>query len=117
VNFRWNGLGAPSADACGAHGRLRRDSSDRPAEAIRRVGDKYQFVARAVGRRQGGLTGQDPATPSAVGRSGRPRCLDAAVDEGVAAFPCRLDDADCSQAIGHLLGEPALDRGCLGKHE
>ena len=41
--------------------------------------------------------------------------LDAAVDDGVAAFACRVEDAQCSQAVGHLLGEPALDCGCLGE--
>jgi hypothetical protein len=42
-------------------------------------------------------------------------CVDAAVDDGVAAFAGRVEDAQCSQAVGHLLGEPALDRGCLGE--
>lgn len=37
------------------------------------------------------------------------------VDDGVAAFACRLEDAQCSQAVGHPLGEPALDCGCLGE--
>jgi hypothetical protein len=34
---------------------------------------------------------------------------------GVAAFACLVEDAQCSQAVGHLLGEPALDGGCLGE--
>ncbi len=37
------------------------------------------------------------------------------MDDGVAAFACLVEDAHCSQAVGHLLGEPALDRGCLGE--
>ena len=37
------------------------------------------------------------------------------MDDGVAAFACRLEDAQCSQAVGHLLGSPALDCGCLGE--
>jgi hypothetical protein len=51
----------------------------------------------------------------AVGSLRSARSLDSAVDDGVAAFACRLEDADCSQAVGHLLGEPPLDRGCLGE--
>lgn len=43
------------------------------------------------------------------------RGVGAAVDDGVAAFSCRVEDAHCSQAVGHLLGGPALDRGCLGE--
>jgi hypothetical protein len=50
-----------------------------------------------------------PSAPSGA------RSLDSAVDDGVAAFARRLEDAHCSQAVGHLLGKPALDRGCLGE--
>src|SRR5712691_968150 len=42
-------------------------------------------------------------------------CLDVAVDDGVAAFACLVEDAHCAHAVGHLLGESALDRGCLGE--
>jgi len=45
----------------------------------------------------------------------RVRGVGAAVDEGVAAFFDRVEDTQCSQAVGHLLGGPALDRGCLSE--
>jgi hypothetical protein len=35
--------------------------------------------------------------------------VNAVVEDGVAAFACGVEDAHCSQAVGHLLGEPALD--------
>jgi hypothetical protein len=35
--------------------------------------------------------------------------VNAVVEDGVAAFACGVEGAHCSQAVGHLLGEPALD--------
>src|SRR5439155_26819442 len=60
-------------------------------------------------------TAKRRAAPIAIGSLWRARCLDAAVDDGVSAFACLVEDAHCAQAVGHLLGEPALDRGCLGE--
>src|SRR5881409_3634611 len=60
-------------------------------------------------------TAKRRAAPIAIGSLWRAWCLDAAVDDGVSAFACLVEDAHCAQAVGHLLGEPALDRGCLGK--
>jgi PPOX class probable F420-dependent enzyme len=86
------------------------------AAAGRRGSSPRSRVHRGAGRRQQRRVGR-PRPPRRVqsARSGWPRCLDVAVDDRVAAFPSCLEDAECAQAASHLLGEPALDSGCLGE--
>ncbi len=78
-------------------------------EATRDIVERvlYEIDAVVMGVRFLGRRAARTAAPSS--------CVGPAVDDGVAASSCRLEDAHRSQAVGHLLGEPALDCGCLGE--
>ncbi len=78
-------------------------------EATRDIVERvlYEIDAVVMGVRFLGRRAARTAAPSS--------CVGPAVDDGVAASSCRVEDAHRSQAVGHLLGEPALDCGCLGE--
>src|SRR5436190_34868 len=106
----------PSALGCRTIFRMTTRRSSRLA--LRHIGARGLVLLRATapiylheGR---GLAGTR-ARRRTLRASAAARRIDAAVDQGIATFACGIEHAHCSQAVGHLLGEPSLECGCLGE--